>query len=128
MRLAIDTNAYIDLVRGDAMVRLSIEQADTVSLPFIALAEIRAGLTRHSARSDNERTLQAFLTKPNVSVLYADETTTLHYAAIYRQLKFSGKPIPQNDLWIAALVVQHALTLCTRDDHFAALPQIPRIS
>ena len=46
---------------------------------------------------------------------------------LYRQLRAAGTPIPTNDIWIAALVVQHDLTLFSRDAHFDALPQIPRV-
>ena len=57
-------------------------------------------------------------------VIYADDTTTRTYARLYRQLRSQGTPIPINDLWIAALVVEHNLTLCSRDRHFDHLPQI----
>ena len=56
----------------------------------------------------------------------ADDQTTHHYANVYRQLCAQGTPIPTNDMWIAAIVLQHSLTLCARDRHFDALPQIPR--
>jgi len=53
--------------------------------------------------------------------------TTHHHARLFRQLRVQGKPIPTNDLWTAALVVQHDLHLFARDAHFDALPQIPRL-
>jgi predicted nucleic acid-binding protein len=55
------------------------------------------------------------------------EQTTRHYATVYRQLRGQGTPIPTNDLWITALVLQHELVLCDRDAHFDNLPQITRI-
>jgi tRNA(fMet)-specific endonuclease VapC len=66
------------------------------------------------------------LLKPGVGVLYADEPTAHHYAAVYRQLRKQGTPIPTNDMWIAALVLQHSLVLFARDTHFDALPQLTR--
>jgi len=75
----------------------------------------------------NEAVLRRFLMKPGVSVLYADDQTTHHYAALYRQLRQQGTPIPTNDMWIAALVLQHSLVLCPRDTHFDALPQLMRV-
>jgi tRNA(fMet)-specific endonuclease VapC len=57
----------------------------------------------------------------------ADDQTTHHYAALYRQLRQTGTPIPTNDMWIAALVLQHSLVLCARDTHFDALPQLMRL-
>jgi predicted nucleic acid-binding protein len=68
--------------------------------------------------------LQRFLTKPGVAMLFPDEGTTRVYAALYRQLRGQGTPIPTSDIWIAAQVVQHGLTLATRDQHFHHLPQI----
>ncbi|MBL8753491.1 MAG: PIN domain-containing protein, partial [Planctomycetes bacterium] len=75
----------------------------------------------------NERTLQRFLAKPNVDILFASETTTHHYASLYTQLRNQGTPIPTNDLWIAALVVEHGLALVSSDSHFAHLPQLERV-
>ena len=68
-----------------------------------------------------------FLMKPGVGILYADEQTTQAYANVYRQLQKQGTPIPTNDMWIAALVLQHSLVLCARDVHFDALAQIVRV-
>ncbi len=127
MRVALDTNRYADLVRGDPQVAESVESADEVWLPFIVLAELRVGFSLGSKGAQNEAALRRFLFKPSVEVLYADEQTTHHYANIYRQLRSQGTPIPANDMWIAALVLQHSLTLCTRDAHFDALPQLPRV-
>jgi tRNA(fMet)-specific endonuclease VapC len=127
MRLALDTNRYTDLCRGDASVVDTVEPADEVWLPFIVLAELRAGFAVGSQGSRNEAILRRFLLKSGVGVLYADEQTTHHYAAVYRQLRKQGTPIPTNDMWIAALVLQHSLVLCARDAHFDALPQLPRV-
>ncbi|MBK8098871.1 MAG: PIN domain-containing protein [Planctomycetes bacterium] len=75
----------------------------------------------------NERTLQRFLSKPGVDILLATEATTHHFAGLHAQLRAQGTPIPTNDLWIAALVVEHGLVLCSRDRHFAAIPQLNRL-
>jgi predicted nucleic acid-binding protein len=60
-------------------------------------------------------------------VLYPDDGTTHHYARIYRYLRERGTPIPTNDIWIAALVVEHDLTLFARDKHFDVVPQLARV-
>ena len=127
MRLALDTNRYTDLCRGDAPVVERLEAADQVWLPFIVLGELRAGFAVGSQGPRNEAILRRFLLKPGVDVLYADEQTTHHYANVYRQLRKQGTPIPANDLWIAALVLQHSLMLYDRDAHFDALPQLTRV-
>jgi tRNA(fMet)-specific endonuclease VapC len=127
MRLALDTNRYTDLCRAEASVVKTVELADEVWLPFIVLGELRAGFAVGSRGSNNEAVLRRFLLKPGVGVLYADDQTTHHYASIYRQLRKQGTPIPTNDMWIAALVLQRSLSLCDRDAHFDALPQLTRI-
>ncbi|HEX4068278.1 MAG TPA: type II toxin-antitoxin system VapC family toxin [Acidobacteriaceae bacterium] len=126
MRLALDTNRYTDLSRDQADVMEVVESADEVWVPFIVLAELRAGFSLGSRTMQNEAILRRFLLQPNIDVLYADEQTTHHYANVYRQLRRQGTPIPTNDMWIAALVLQHSLMLCARDTHFDALPQLPR--
>lgn len=127
MNLALDTNRYTDLCRGDAQVVERVESAETVSLPFVVVGELRAGFAAGRQGPRNEAVLRRFLLKPGVRILYADDQTTHHYANVYRQLRHQGTPIPTNDMWIAALVLQHSLTLCDRDRHFDGLPQIPRV-
>jgi tRNA(fMet)-specific endonuclease VapC len=127
MRLALDTNRYTDLCRGDASVIHTVEEADEVWLPFIVMGELRAGFAVGSQGPRNEAVLRRFLLKRGVGVLYADEQTTHHYATVYRQLRKQGTPIPTNDMWIAALVLQHSLVLLARDIHFDALPQLTRV-
>ncbi len=127
MRLALDTNRYTDLCRGDAEVVETVERADEVWLPFVVVGELRAGFAVGSQGSRNESVLRRFLLKPGVGVLYADDQTTHHYANIYRQLRKQGSPIPTNDMWVAALVLQHSLALFARDTHFDRLPQLVRV-
>ena len=124
MKLALDTNRYVDLMRGDAEVRALVEAARTVLLPFVVVAELRAGFAVGAQGRGNERFLQRFLSKPGVEVAYATDATTHHYAALYRQLRQQGTPIPTNDLWVAALVTEHGARLCTRDAHFEKLAQL----
>ena len=127
MKLALDTNRYTDLCRGDVAVIETVELAEEVWLPFVVLGELRAGFAVGSQGPRNEAVLRRFLLKPAIGVLFADEQTTHHYGAVYRQLRKQGAPIPTNDMWIAALVLQHSLILLARDAHFDALPQLPRL-
>ena len=125
--LALDTNRYTDLCRGELSVIETVELADEVWLPFIAVGELRAGFAVGTQGTRNEAALGRFLLKPGVAILYADDQTTRHYATVYRQLRRQGTPIPTNDMWIAALVLQHSLVLFARDAHFDALPQLTRV-
>lgn len=127
MRLALDVNRYVDLCRGDAVVVRAVEEATGVFLPFIVIGELRAGFAAGSRGAENERVLSRFLALPDVEVLHADDATTHHYAAVYMQLRRQGTPIPVNDMWIAALVLQHNLVLCSRDGHFDHLAQLRRL-
>ena len=127
MRLALDTNRYVDLCKGvEGTVRL-VSTAEAVFLPFVVVGELRAGFAFSKRTAENEKVLRRFLLKEGVAVLYADDQTAHHYAAAYRQLRHQGTPIPTNDLWIAALVLQHNLRLHDRDRHFGHLPQIVRV-
>jgi tRNA(fMet)-specific endonuclease VapC len=127
VRIALDTNRYTDLCRGvEETVRL-VSTAESVFLPFVVVAVLRAGFAFGKRTADNEKVLRRFLLKDGVAVLYADDQTSYHYASAYRQLRVQGTPIPTNDLWVAALVLQHNLRLHDRDPHFDHLPQIVRL-
>src|ERR1700722_4288248 len=126
MRLALDTNAYSAAARGDAKAVALVRTAERLTVPFIVLAELRAGFASGMAGRRNEAALTKFLASPRGNVLYADEQTTYHYANIFAQLRRQGAPIPTNDIWIAALVLQHDLVLFTQDAHFSNVPQVAR--
>ncbi len=134
MRIVIDTNRYRDFTEGIPEVVKRFRAAEQICLPFVALAELRAGFlagtsgARRSSRAgaQNARVLTAFLNRPRVKVLWPDEQTTHQYARLWNQLRSQGTPIPTNDLWIAALAVQHDLLLDSRDSHFDRLPQLAR--
>ena len=124
MNVALDTNAYSDFMRGHAGRVRVVRTARTIALPLIVLGELRAGFAAGNQESTNAANLQRFLASPRVSALLPDEQTTHHYAQLHRQLRSEGAAIPTNDLWIAALVVQHELVLCTSDRHFQRVPQV----
>ena len=124
MNVALDTNGYSDFMRGVVERVAIVRAAQAIFLPFIVLGELRAGFAAGDRQSVNAANLQRFLASPRVSVLLADEQTTHFYAQLHRELRGEGSPIPTNDLWIAALVVQHDLVLCTSDRHFRQIPQL----
>ncbi len=127
MKLALDTNRYTDLCRGDPAVIEHVRSAERVFMPFIVLAELRAGFLVGARAQRNEPNLIRFLNSPRVRLLLADEQTMHHYARLFAQLRKQATPIPTNDIWIAALVVQYDLLLLARDSHFDHLPQISRL-
>src|SRR5262245_11984653 len=127
MRLALDTNRYVDFARKVPEALERVREADHIFMTFVVLAELRSGFLCGSRSAENERTLVKFLNSPRVVILEPDEDTTHHYARLFRQLRVQGTPIPTNDIWIAALVVQHNLRLFARDAHFDAFPQLARV-
>lgn len=124
MRLALDTNAYKEAAVGSPRAVELLRRAEELFLPFVVLGELRAGFAAGTLGKRNEAKLTEFLSSPRAKVLLADEQTTHQYGAIYAQLRKAGTPVPTNDLWIAALVVQHDLPLLSSDRHFALIPQV----
>jgi len=127
MKFIIDTNRYSDFMKGDTAVVELFASADRIYVPFVVVAELRAGFSCGTIARKNEAVLVSFLSNNRVEVLYADSQTTQVYAQVFAQLRGNGTPIPTNDIWIAALAIQHSLPLCSRDAHFAVLPQVARV-
>lgn len=127
MNVLLDTNFYCAFCKGDKQAVHIIQQARKIFLPFAVLAELRAGFLCGTKARKNERSLTLFLNSARVKVIYPDENTTHQFAVVFAQLRLLGKPIPTNDIWIAALAVQHDLILCSRDKHFDLLPQLVRV-
>lgn len=126
MKVALDTKAYSDFLRGAPDRVVVVRKARRIYLPLFVLGELRAGFVAGNRNDENLAILKRFLKSPRVTILFPDEQTTQCYAALFVQLKEAGKPIPVNDLWIAALSVQHSLTLCTSDAHFDHVPGLIR--
>lgn len=126
VRVAVDTNRLSDLFRGDAALSDQLNYCDEVWLPLIVVGEIQAGFHGGTHLHRNHRTLVAFLQRPTAGVLLPDEETANHYARLFVQMKRAGKPLPDNDLWIAALCLQHNIALISRDRHFDRIPQLLR--
>jgi tRNA(fMet)-specific endonuclease VapC len=127
MKLALDTNAYRLVMDGEAAAVRLARTAERVLLPVPVLAELRFGFLNGTKGRENEAHLLRFLDRPRVEVLRCDEETTVRYAELKLQLKKQGTPIPINDVWIAALVLQHQATLFTTDSDFERIPQLPRV-
>jgi tRNA(fMet)-specific endonuclease VapC len=126
VRILVDTNRYRDFCDGVPEAVERMRTAELVCIAFVTLAELRVGFLAGTAGRPNEKTLALFLNRPRVRILWPDEQTTHHYARLFLQLRKQGTPIPTNDIWIAALAVQHDLVLVSRDAHFDRLQQLPR--
>lgn len=126
LKVAIDTNRLTDLFRGDADLAARLGVCEEVWIPLIVLGEIEAGFLVGSKQVKNRVLLQEFLAKPTVEILLPSRETAQHYARLFVQLKRAGTPVPDNDLWVAALALEHDLVLITRDRHFEKIPQLLR--
>jgi tRNA(fMet)-specific endonuclease VapC len=123
--LILDTNALSALADGDAALEPVIREAAEVALPVIVLGEYRFGIRQSRNHLRYERWLAGVV--PSCRILNVDGATASEYASVRLQLKGSGRPIPSNDLWIAALARQHGLPLISRDQHFDSVLGLRRI-
>jgi tRNA(fMet)-specific endonuclease VapC len=114
--MIVDTNALSAAADADPAVLALLGRADQMAIPVIVLGEYRYGIAQSRKRASYESWLAGLL--HDCLVLDVNEPTTQHYAEIVLELKRLGKPIPTNDLWIAALCRQHSLPLLSRDRHF----------
>jgi predicted nucleic acid-binding protein len=114
--LILDTNALSAIADGEPSAMEVAAGADRIAVPVIVLGEYRMGIAQSRHRASYESWLRDWIAA--VTVLDIDDRTTHSYAAIGLELKRKGKPIPTNDLWIAALCRQHSLPLLSRDRHF----------
>ena len=123
--MILDTNAVSALLSGDPALGHLLESSERHHLPVIVIGEFRYGLLR----SRHRQTLQAFLETliRESPVLRVDEATTAHYAAVRSELREAGRPIPENDVWIAALARQHDQPLVSRDEHFDEIAGVERL-
>jgi tRNA(fMet)-specific endonuclease VapC len=124
VRVALDTNRLTDLFQGDAELAEFLATCDEVWIPLIVLAEIKAGFYGGTQQHRNEVLLRKFMAKPTVGMLLPGRETAEQYARLFVQLKRAGTPVPDNDLWIAALALENDLALITRDRHFDNIPQL----
>ena len=123
--MILDTNALSALADGDLTLEPILREASGVAVPVIVMGEYRYGIRQSRHRLRYEQWLaEAAL---SYRVLAVDEGTAEQYAELRQELKVSGRPIPSNDLWIAALVRQHRLPLLSRDQHFDFVPGLKRI-
>ncbi len=127
MKILIDSNRFLDFCEGQPDVVDVFEQADLLVIPFVVLAEIRVGGLTVKRGEAQVRILHELVQQPGVRVAHSTDTTAHHYASLYARLRKAGTPIPTNDLWIAALAIEHSLVFYSRDAHFDLIPTIPRI-
>jgi len=120
----MDTSAYAAFLRGSPEVKEAVQQADEIVFNPVVLGELIAGFSIGRDEKRNRAILNEFLSSPRVIIADIDEETSERYAVIVKSLRMKGKPIPTNDLWIAASAMQHGLKVLTTDKHYLEVPQI----
>jgi predicted nucleic acid-binding protein len=114
------------MAEADADLENILPDVASQFIPVICLGEYRAGVMQSKARKELERWLK--LLEQNRSILRVERDTTLFYADIIADLRQRGRMIPINDVWIAALALQHELPVLSRDGHFDEVKRLRRIS
>src|SRR5262245_24611879 len=115
-RFLLDTNMVIALWANDATVTAPLAIAREVFVPIIVLGELYYGARKSAWSATNLARIDAFAARS--SILLCDLGTAQQYGVIKNELRAKGRPIPENDIWIAAVAMQYSLTLASRDDHF----------
>jgi tRNA(fMet)-specific endonuclease VapC len=126
MAVILDTNGLSALADGDMKLAPLLQQAAELAVPVVVLGEYQYGIRLSRHRMRYESWLTEFLSTCRVLVI--DERTAGLYAEIRHELKRIGHPIPENDIWIAALARQHNFPLLTRDQHFDFVPRLTRLN
>ena len=126
--VVLDTNAYIYFIKGDQAILDHILNADLVLIPSVVIGELSYGINKSKKKEDNFKALFAFLDEPQIFVVDIDVTIAHSYANIKYNLQKIGRPIPSNDIWIAACALSKNQPIITRDKHFDFIEGIKIIS
>ena len=118
----LDTNIVIALFADDTAVKDNLAKADEVFVPSIAIGELCFGARKSGRVKENLERIDEFVA--NSVVLGCDADTARRYGEIKNALRIKGHPIPENDIWIAAIACQHDLTLTTRDTHYSEIENL----
>jgi predicted nucleic acid-binding protein len=123
-RYCLDTVAYSHLKRGESRITDLLDRAEWIGVPVIVIGELCAGFAKGSRLQRNLRELDEFLSLPVVETLPVDRQTAEVFGEIVEDLRQRGRPIPVNDIWIAATCARAGATLLTWDPHFREIPRI----
>jgi len=118
-RVIVDTNVVIALLAGDPNVGTYLDKCSEIYLCVPVLGELWYGALASSRVQDNMQRLQHFAT--TLMLLSCDAGTAAKFGEIKSGLRKKGRPIPENDIWIAAVAQQHGLRLVSRDAHFSEI-------
>jgi tRNA(fMet)-specific endonuclease VapC len=121
-RYLLDTNIIISLFAKDSQIHNRLSMAEEVFVPCVAVGELYFGAYKSVKPEENLARVDEF--SLNNTILPCDTGIAKKYGDIKNRLKEKGLPVPDNDIWIAAIAQQYALTLITRDSHFEAIENL----
>jgi len=127
MKLVLDTNAYVALRRDEGRIRELLESAESIGIPAVVLGELSAGFLSGDRAERNLRELDVFLSEAGVEVLPLGRREAERYGALIKALRDRGRPIPTNDVWVAATALCADARLVTADAHFVEVPGLVAI-
>ena len=122
----LDTSVVIPHLRGDKVLSARLTQVASIHISWVVLGELRFGANRAVRQEEALAQVRAFLR--TATLLMPDHGTAEYYGDLKAELARLGKPIPDNDLWIAAMARQYDLPLATRDAHFAQVPGLQTLA
>lgn len=125
-RYLLDTNIIIALFANEESIVNNLAQATEVFVPSIALGELHYGARKSVRSQKNLERIEEFVA--NNTIIECDANTARQYGDIKNRLRIKGRPLPENDVWIAALALQYGLTLVTRDAHFQEVENLQTAS
>lgn len=124
-RYLLDTNIIIAIFADEVTVKENLLQANEVFIPTIAVGELYYGAPKSAQIQTNMAKIAQLVS--HTQILVCDVVTAQKYGDIKNKLRLKGRPLPENDVWIAALALQHQLILVTRDAHFQEVENISTI-
>ncbi|HTU33472.1 MAG TPA: type II toxin-antitoxin system VapC family toxin [Candidatus Acidoferrum sp.] len=122
-RFLLDTNVVIAFFSGEKRIAERLAEAE-VFVPTQVLGELYYGARKSARAAENLARIQRFAAA--IEILFCDGITAWFYSEVKDRLRLKGHPIPENDIWIAAISIQHGLTLATRDEHFNHVDNLER--
>ncbi len=121
MNVLLDTNAYSALMRGRTEVARRVRRSEQVLLSAVVVGELLFGFRNGSRYDENLQELETFLDNPYVRFVPVSMTTADRFGRIATRLRQNGRPIPTNDIWIAAHAMETGADLLSYDQHFDAV-------
>ncbi len=118
----LDTSVAVALIGNDAFAQDQLATAGEVFIPTPTLGELYYGANKSVRPREEFERIEEFVS--NIVVLACDTETARRYGEVKNALRLKGRPIPENDIWIAAIAIQHDLQLATRDAHFREVPNL----